>query len=63
MRLTVVLHKQHLHRWFTRYWYIKGKNRRVAVDTGAEANLRALGIEMTDPKEMLQVFPNPHIEK
>jgi hypothetical protein len=62
MRLTVVLHKQHLHRWFTRFWYVKSKNRRVAVDTGAEAILKTLGVKMTDPEEMFITKPRRNTE-
>jgi hypothetical protein len=62
MRLTVVLHKQHLNRWFTRFWYVKGKNRRVAVDTGAESILKSLGVKLTDPQEMFKTKPRSRVE-
>ncbi|XP_065340603.1 large ribosomal subunit protein mL37 [Cloeon dipterum] len=61
MRLTQVLGKQHIKRWFVRKWYVEGKNKRVPIDSNAESTLTSLGIKLTDPKYVFEERFGPRV--
>lgn len=52
MRFTNKLYAQHLGWHFKKHWQVQGK--RIPRDTGAAVELEKLGIQIKDPKEVLE---------
>ncbi|XP_059471883.1 large ribosomal subunit protein mL37 [Neocloeon triangulifer] len=61
MRLTLVLHKQHLRRLFIRKWFVHGRNNRVPMETYAESTLSALGIKVVDSLDVIDEKKTPPV--
>lgn len=52
MKLSQVLKRQHIGFMFKKHWIIQGK--RVPIDDGLEASLKAKGIEVQDALEFVK---------
>lgn len=52
MRITPALFRQHIGRMFKIHWRIQGQ--RVPIETDAEAHLKALGVKIFNPNEVVK---------
>lgn len=52
MKITQILYKQHIGRSIAKLWFVKRE--RVIQNTQAEQYLSRFGIEVKDPKDVLQ---------
>lgn len=57
MKLTQILHKQHIGRQIRHMWYRQGK--RIPQDYHSEKALLARGVEICDPKDLLKPKREP----
>lgn len=51
MKVTQVLHKQHIYKMFVKHWMIQGK--KVPRDTGAHKALLERGIAVHQPEDIV----------
>lgn len=57
MKLSQVLHRQHIGFMFKKHWIVQGK--RVPIDSGVEEHLKQKGIPVVDALEFVKEKPEP----